>query len=662
VLTHRLRPTLALLLLPVPAAALVVTNIALDRTAPPAVHAHLDEAPPGVDIHRPLSIAELRGKVRLDRYPGRPEVTSRLLAERRAQTTVADEQEQEQVSVPGEQVSDGDGEQLVEVADGPVPPGDPGLPGLTAHVRPSCTGTGTDGNRVQVIYAVEKGKTNRYQDLLPLLRSWVADVDDTFALSSQKTGGGLRVRWVHDNCVPVINAEVVPAGALTNGFSATVKELKARGYTSKARKYLVFADDAKLCGVGHMYSDSNKTSNLNDGVYPMFSRVDSGCWSFPDYWHSTAAHELMHNIGGVQDDAPNSTKAGHCNDEDDAMCYDDGGSASTMKQVCRDEGLFDCRNDDYFHAAPPAGSYLATRWNPADSSFLDRVATLAAAPGITVSGASSVRPGLATTLTATSTTPVSYTWSASPTQCLPGGKTASKVTVMCPAHYTGSVKVSVRGAAKDGTAATATRTLTLTTSSKASMTVRLAPSASSIYYGKSTRLTGTLRYGSAAVRGNVYLYAAPASGGSYAKVAGPVDTGADGAYAWTVAPKKSTRYAILVGYNSSGGWNKPPQGSTSIKVKPAPTKWSASVKTGRPDVVSGKLMRSTGTALTNRKVSLQYRSAGSSTWRTVGDRYTNSGGNVSYKVQPKRGTYYRWVYTGSTSHARSYSASKYVSY
>jgi hypothetical protein len=167
----------------------------------------------------------------------RPE-TSRLLAERRAQTTVSDEEEQ--VSVPGEEVTDGGGEQLVEVTDGPVPAGDPGLRGLTAHVRPSCTGTGTDGNRVQLVYAVEQGKANRYQDLLPMLRSWVADVEDTFALSSQKTGGGLRVRWVHNNCVPVIAAEVLPGGALTNGFSATVKELKARGYTSKTPDIGVF--------------------------------------------------------------------------------------------------------------------------------------------------------------------------------------------------------------------------------------------------------------------------------------------------------------------------------------------------------------------------------------------------------------------------------------
>jgi hypothetical protein len=53
------------------------------------------------------------------------------------------------------------------------------------------------------------------------------------------------------------------------------------------------------------------------------------------------------------------------------MCYDDG-TAAVITNSCdqADEALFDCDNDDYFHTDPPAGSYLATRWNTARSSFL----------------------------------------------------------------------------------------------------------------------------------------------------------------------------------------------------------------------------------------------------------------------------------------------------
>jgi len=332
--------------------AVVVVPVAmyLDRLVHPEVSNHLDAAPPGVDVHHKPSIEELRNKVRLNLFPGKPAAkTTRAL---------------------------GDGDAPTAVADNSAPAGDPGLPNLSAHVTASCSGTGTDGNRVQVIYAVEQGKTDRYESLLPMLRSWVADVDDTFALSSQKTRGGLRVRWVQQGCVPVIAREVLPAGALTGGFTATMNALKARGYTSKARKYLVFADDTTLCGIGQMYNDSDKTANHNDGAVPMFARVDSSCWTFPANWHSTAAHEIMHTIGGVQDDAAHSTGGGHCTDETDSMCYDDDGTGPvTMQQGCTGgEGLFDCHNDDYLNTTPPVGSYLATHWNPAASSFLDTVA------------------------------------------------------------------------------------------------------------------------------------------------------------------------------------------------------------------------------------------------------------------------------------------------
>jgi hypothetical protein len=353
VLTHRLRPLVALLLIvALPAVGLFFTTAL--RGDQPELIEHLDAAPPGIDLGDKPSVTELVDEVLLDRYPGAGGARG-----------AADEPVAAHDDAP-------------RTAAAPTPPGKPGLGGLKRHVAPSCSGNGKDGNRVQVIYAVEKGKTDRYKKLLPALRSYVADVDDTFAMSSKKTRGNLRVRWVHTKCTPVIAHEVLPAGSLRKGFKPTVDALKKRGYTSKARKYLVFADDTKLCGVGQLYNDAAKKGNYNDGRVAMFARVDSGCWAFKKGWHSTAAHEVMHMLGGVQHNAPHSTPAGHCRDERDAMCYDDDGRGKvTMKHVCRksagEEALFDCRNDDYFHTAPKAGSYLARYWNTAKSSFLDKV-------------------------------------------------------------------------------------------------------------------------------------------------------------------------------------------------------------------------------------------------------------------------------------------------
>lgn len=62
-------------------------------------------------------------------------------------------------------------------------------------------------------------------------------------------------------------------------------------------------------------------------------------------------------------------------------------------------------------------------------------------------------------------------------------------------------------------------------------------------------------------------------------------------------------------------------------------------------------------------VSVQYRYAGTSTWRAAATRTTSSTGSVSIGAQPKRKTYYRWVYAGtSTTHLASVSPSGYVSY
>jgi len=55
------------------------------------------------------------------------------------------------------------------------------------------------------------------------------------------------------------------------------------------------------------------------------------------------------------------------------MCYDDDASGPVvMTTPCptEQEALLDCDDDDYFNTSPPAGNYLATHWNTANSSFL----------------------------------------------------------------------------------------------------------------------------------------------------------------------------------------------------------------------------------------------------------------------------------------------------
>ena len=135
----------------------------------------------------------------------------------------------------------------------------------------------------------------------------------------------------------------VPAGSMAS-FNTTISAVQALGYTNAARKYLMWTDTfgKGICGVALRYtSDADGQSNPNNGYYPQYSRIDSPCWGFGNgsNEHSVEAHELMHNLGAVSSAAPHGTRAGHCWDEYDSMCYADGGGFA-MQMVCpKHQGL-----------------------------------------------------------------------------------------------------------------------------------------------------------------------------------------------------------------------------------------------------------------------------------------------------------------------------------
>ena len=92
----------------------------------------------------------------------------------------------------------------------------------------------------------------------------------------------------------------------------------------------------------------------------------------------------MHNLGGVQLSAPNTSGAFHCIDEYDVMCYQDSPQTTTREDCpnqARDTTRFDCNHNDYYHTNPAPGSYLATFWNPAGNQFLIGAAAPVTAEG-----------------------------------------------------------------------------------------------------------------------------------------------------------------------------------------------------------------------------------------------------------------------------------------
>ncbi|HEX9260658.1 MAG TPA: hypothetical protein VF855_14050, partial [Acidimicrobiales bacterium] len=268
-----------------------------------------------------------------------------------------------------------------------------------------CYGDGVSGTRVQAIYARASDVADRFGAVAPLIAGWAANTDKVFVDSALKTGGEIHIRYVTD---PSCQLAIQPVVLSTNGddsFSNTVTELKNLGFNRTDRKYLIWADANVYCGIGNIRGDDRPTGNSND-IGPSYARTDAGCWGS---WAPVEAHELMHNIGGVQLSAPHTSGGWHCTDESDRMCYSDAAGVQ-MVQVCSGtEALFDCNNDDYFASVAPAGGYLASKWNAANSAYLSRLAPdgWSSTGGVTTT--TTVAPTTTTMAPTTTTQPTTVT-------------------------------------------------------------------------------------------------------------------------------------------------------------------------------------------------------------------------------------------------------------
>ncbi len=242
----------------------------------------------------------------------------------------------------------------------------------------ACDGDGASGNRVQVIYAHGSDVADRYATYLSSFQQWIASADAIYNTSASQTGGTRHIRFVTDaNCNLVI-PDVTLSPYASSDFGEMIGNLAQLGYNLPNRKYIVFMDAHAYCGIANIRADdSNVWTNANNtgGTY---GRIDAGCWS-----DVIPAHELNHQLGGVQLSAPHSSGEWHCYDGYDDMCRPTNGTA--LKVACTYAGagnLMDCGHDDYYSTNPARHTYLASHWNTAYNSFLiqpyvDRIDSLA---------------------------------------------------------------------------------------------------------------------------------------------------------------------------------------------------------------------------------------------------------------------------------------------
>ncbi len=367
-----------------------------------------------------------------------------------------------------------------------------------------------------------------------------------------------------------------------------------------------------------MYDDVSRTGNANDGRYASYSRIDANCWS--SSYSSVPAHELTHNLGGVLATAPHATTHGHCFDDADIMCYDDG-SGIPMRHVCAaaQEQLLDCNHDDYFSTRPTAGSFLASNWNTASSSFLDTSLTSRTPPDVAMSASrATAETGDPVTFTATSSKTVRWTWSksANASACNLALGDPGQATLVCPSSVVGDVVVTA-------TAAETGDTVTGSGSATVAMAKAAAPSA-------------TVSVPTAANAGDSMPVDVTPVGKApfhYTWQAGPCAVAAPTAAATTVIcrpdlPSEDVTVTVLV-TQADGQQVRviSPVTVTGTSTTPIPLAWTRPALT--PTTISSVLRDTSGAGLAGQPVTLQAQWLGSDTWVAVRTLTTDAGGRAS---------------------------------
>ena len=224
-----------------------------------------------------------------------------------------------------------------------------------------------------MLYVRASDRADRFATYLPSFQTWAAEGDRIYQHSAAKTGGARHLRFVHDaGCTITVEHAVIPSSA-DDDIDNTIAALQRLGFSRIDRKYMLFVDANVYCGIGNLLADDRPGAENVNNSGPSYGRLDAACWN-----GHTFAHEHMHNLGGVQLSAPHTSGGFHCIDANDIMCYPDEPDRPRMQLLCpgaANEELFDCNNDDYFNTNPAPGSYLATRWNVANSQYLTSSST-----------------------------------------------------------------------------------------------------------------------------------------------------------------------------------------------------------------------------------------------------------------------------------------------
>ena len=341
------------------------------------------------------------------------------------------------------------------------------MPGtMGEHLPLYCDDSGTSGKRVQAMYVRESDRQDRYAEVKPILINELGHANDGVYVSSARDGSIRQIRYVTTgsaaSCeIDLLNVVVAPGGL--DSWSSMLDALADQGYDSIDRKYVVFVDrDDVVCEQASRFKDDSLSPNNNERLG--YAHIAPECWTRNAIGTSEVLHMIAHNLGGVNDSAPNSTGFGHCTDDWDLLCrveyaaedgQPDPDEPQSIDKICGPihEDLLDCNGDDYFNSNPAPGSYLDTHWNGANSPYLYANPTPVGDPiTITSTAPDPVHAGNRFTLTAehTDTTGATYHWTVSHPGCIESGHDTATITVDC-ANGWGPVQFVVNVRKANGT-------------------------------------------------------------------------------------------------------------------------------------------------------------------------------------------------------------------
>jgi hypothetical protein len=246
--------------------------------------------------------------------------------------------------------------------------------------EPACA-QGPDDAAFRVLYALPPATLDWYEERVPLVRAGIAAATGVVLESALPFGVDVRLRFVCDAAgeVEVTKVRTTTAPNVAT-FGSITGELRAMGYSKPNEKYWVLYEGIHGCGgcVGQgeaWYDDRPGPENLHNrgNMYALTYVGNYGPVHAPTAtFTNVMLHEASHTMGAVQLSAPHTSGGFHCDDGVDVMCYADGAPGSDYSALAcprltvtflGPEMPFDCGNDDYFHPAPAAGSYLASHWN-----------------------------------------------------------------------------------------------------------------------------------------------------------------------------------------------------------------------------------------------------------------------------------------------------------